>query len=334
MNTILSLILVMVSAILTKLFFMFAKNTRLIDKPNERNLHAKPTVRGGGVIFIGLSLISWFILSYNSEALVNEQIIFLGSVLIIATISFFDDIFSLSVKLRFLIQCLIALTISLVIQPEKLDFILFSISSVYFIVPFIFISVIGAINHFNFMDGLDGFCASQAIFLLITYGLFFFLQGASLYQEFCVILTLCLFGFLVFNFPPAKIFMGDIGSASLGLITFCLALIAQEQFNVPIVYWFMLNLIFLFDSITTLIRRMIRKEHWIAPHKKHAYQRLKQSGMNSRIILLGQILINLFFGVLVLLTKNQLLNLLVALVLQLGCLVFIYWSIENKFPMK
>ncbi|MBL7480031.1 MraY family glycosyltransferase [Legionella bononiensis] len=334
MNIILSLILVIASAILTNLFFIFAKNTRLIDKPNERNLHAKPTVRGGGVIFIGLSLITWLLISYNNDTLANEQIIFLSSIFIIATISFFDDLFSLSVKFRFLIQCLIALTISLTIQPEKLDFILFSISSVYIIVPFIFISVIGAINHFNFMDGLDGFCASQAIFLLITYALFFFIQGALLYQEYCTILTLCLLGFLVFNFPPAKIFMGDIGSASLGLITFCLALIAQEQYNIPIIYWFMLNLIFLFDSIITLLRRMIKKEHWIAPHKKHAYQRLKQFGVNSRIILFGQIVINLFFFVLVLLLQNQLLNLIVVLIVQLSSLMFIYYSIENKFPMK
>ena len=73
--------------------------------------------------------------------------------------------------------------------------------------------------------------------------------------------------------------MGDIGSATLGLITFSIALIAQQQCQIPILYWFMLNGLFLFDATSTLIRRMIKREKWFAPHRKHAYQRLRQSGI-------------------------------------------------------
>ncbi|MFO3073681.1 glycosyltransferase family 4 protein, partial [Legionella pneumophila serogroup 1] len=292
MNIILNVFLIFVSAILTKLFALFAQHTKLIDIPNERNLHSRPTVRGGGVVFIGLSLFCWFFICNSQFFLTLEQFIFSIAIILIATISFIDDLYNLSVKIRFLFQCLIAFLTVIFIAPSQLDFGLLLFENTYLIAFFLFFAVIWAINHFNFMDGLDGFCASQAIFLLAAYAFFFNSAGSPVYQEFCLILISSLAGFLIFNFPPAKIFMGDVGSASLGLITFFIAIIAQKNYQIPILYWFILNSLFLFDSTVTLIRRIIKHEKWFSPHKKHAYQRLKQLGINSRFILLGQTIIN------------------------------------------
>ncbi|MDO5191433.1 glycosyltransferase family 4 protein, partial [Legionella pneumophila] len=292
MNIILNVFLIFVSAILTKLFALFAQHTKLIDIPNERNLHSRPTVRGGGVVFIGLSLFCWFFICNSQFFLTLEQFIFSIAIILIATISFIDDFYNLSVKIRFFFQCLIAFLIVIFILPSQLDFGLFLFENTYLIAFFLFFAVIWAINHFNFMDGLDGFCASQAIFLLAAYALFLNSAGSLIYQDFCLILISSLAGFLIFNFPPAKIFMGDVGSASLGLITFFIAIIAQKNYQIPILYWFILNSLFLFDSTVTLIRRIINYEKWFSPHKKHAYQRLKQLGINSRFILLGQTIIN------------------------------------------
>ncbi|HAT8261506.1 TPA: glycosyl transferase, partial [Legionella pneumophila] len=292
MNIILNVFLIFVSAILTKLFALFAQHTKLIDIPNERNLHSRPTVRGGGVVFIGLSLFCWFFICNSQFFLTLEQFIFSIAIILIATISFIDDLYNLSVKIRFLFQCLIAFLTVIFIAPSQLDFGLLLFENTYLIAFFLFFAVIWAINHFNFMDGLDGFCASQAIFLLAAYAFFFNSAGSPVYQEFCLILISSLAGFLIFNFPPAKIFMGDVGSASLGLITFFIAIIAQKNYQIPILYWFILNSLFLFDSTVTLIRRIINYEKWFSPHKKHAYQRLKQLGINSRFILLGQTIIN------------------------------------------
>ncbi|HAU0695052.1 TPA: glycosyltransferase family 4 protein, partial [Legionella pneumophila] len=292
MNIILNVFLIFVSAILTKLFALFAQHTKLIDIPNERNLHSRPTVRGGGVVFIGLSLFCWFFICNSQFFLTLEQFIFSIAIILIATISFIDDLYNLSVKIRFLFQCLIAFLTVIFIAPSQLDFGLLLFENTYLIAFFLFFAVIWAINHFNFMDGLDGFCASQAIFLLAAYAFFFNSAGSLVYQEFCLILISSLAGFLIFNFPPAKIFMGDVGSASLGLITFFIAIIAQKNYQIPILYWFILNSLFLFDSTVTLIRRIINHEKWFSPHKKHAYQRLKQLGINSRFILLGQTIIN------------------------------------------
>ncbi|HAT9743622.1 TPA: glycosyl transferase, partial [Legionella pneumophila subsp. pneumophila] len=252
----------------------------------------RPTVRGGGVVFIGLSLFCWFFICNSQFFLTLEQFIFSIAIILIATISFIDDLYNLSVKIRFLFQCLIAFLTVIFIAPSQLDFGLLLFENTYLIAFFLFFAVIWAINHFNFMDGLDGFCASQAIFLLAAYAFFFNSAGSPVYQEFCLILISSLAGFLIFNFPPAKIFMGDVGSASLGLITFFIAIIAQKNYQIPILYWFILNSLFLFDSTVTLIRRIINYEKWFSPHKKHAYQRLKQLGINSRFILLGQTIIN------------------------------------------
>lgn len=304
-----------------------------MDKPNERSMHILPTVRGGGLIFIGLSLITIVFLCYTKHSLPFALLILLAGLVLLAGVSFMDDLYQLSAKSRFIVQCLVALSILLFMRPEQLDFLFFTLTNSYLIGVFLFFAVIWSINHFNFMDGLDGFCASQALFLLINYVYFLNSPSAVLYQDFCWILVLNLSVFLMFNFPPAKMFMGDVGSASLGLVTFAIAVIAQQQFNVPIVYWFVLNGLFLFDATVTLSRRILNKEKWFAPHRKHAYQRLKQFGWSARMILFGQLALNCFFLLLLLLVQHHQLHWMFLLLLQVGMLSFVYLLIERSFPM-
>ncbi|KTD72224.1 MraY family glycosyltransferase [Legionella tucsonensis] len=332
MNIILSLFFVVLSAILTKIFCMLAQNTRLMDKPNDRSLHTIPIVRGGGLVFISLSLISLPFLCFFTESSFSEQYILLASTVLLASISFFDDLYTLSAKSRFLVQCIVAGLIAF-ISPDMLDFGLFSLENQYLIIAFLFFAIIWAINHFNFMDGLDGFCASQAIFLFVSFALLFHFNSALIYQDFCFILIFSLTGFLLYNFPPAKLFMGDIGSATLGFLSFYVALIAQQKYQIPIIYWFMLNGLFLFDATITLLRRVFNKEKWFAPHRKHAYQRLKQLGVDTRIILLGQISMNSIFLILVLLLNMNKLNIYQALMTEFVFMLIIYYLIEKNFPM-
>ena len=333
MNIILSIFYIALSALLTKIFCLAAQNSRLIDKPNERSLHSVPTVRGGGFVFITLSLLSLPILCYYTQSSMRNEGLFILCIVLLGTVSFFDDLYTLTSKFRFVIHLLIALVIAFFITINKLDLGLFVVSNQFLIIPFILFSVIWAINHFNFMDGLDGFCASQALFLFVSYSVLFNTSHALLYQEFCFALVCSLIGFLVFNFPPAKLFMGDIGSASLGLISFYIALIAQQKYQIPIFYWFLLNGLFLFDATITLIRRVINKEKWYSPHRKHAYQRLRQFGVSARKILAGQLVINVIFLILVLLLQHNKFNLNSVLVVFLGLMVFIYTFIERCFPM-
>ncbi len=330
----LSVFFILLSFVCTKLFCGIAQNSKLIDKPNDRTLHLKPTVRGGGIVFIGLSLLILPFIWYFTGTLYKESVFLLLCILLIAGVSFFDDIYDLPIKIRLGVQCIVAFILAASMRPEKLDFILFSLNHSYIIIPFIFFMVIWAINHFNFMDGLDGFCALQAIYLLACYFILFNVHHALVYQDFCWILICSLIGFLIFNFPPARLFMGDVGSASLGLIIFSMALIAQQKYQIPIIYWFMLNSLFLFDSTVTLLRRIVNKEQWFAPHRKHAYQRLKQYGLDTRLILLIQLIINVLIGYSALLSWMQNVTIQFSLSLVVIILTVYYLLTEKLYPMK
>lgn len=318
---------------MTKIFCRVAQNTRLMDKPNERSMHIKPTVRGGGIVFVGLSLFALAMFCFVTKTYSIELIISFICIFLLASISFLDDLYHLTAKIRFIVQFIIAAIISLFLCPDSLDFVVFTFANSYLIVIFVFFAVIWAINHFNFMDGLDGYCASQAVFLFAAYALLFGEFNAPLYQSYCCILIACVSGFLIFNLPPAKLFMGDVGSTFLGLTTFCLALIGQQKYQIPIFYWFSLNALFLFDATITLFRRIVKKEKWSSPHKKHAYQRLKQFGIGTRTILFGQFLFNAYFVMLLLLFYFNKLNLTLLLILQIGTILLLYYFVEKLFPM-
>jgi UDP-N-acetylmuramyl pentapeptide phosphotransferase/UDP-N-acetylglucosamine-1-phosphate transferase len=332
-NLTLSVVFFILSGVLTKVFYILVQNTRLMDKPNDRSMHSKPTVRGGGIVFISLSLLSLPLLCYLMQTSFYQLWALALSLFMVASVSFLDDLFDLSVKPRFFIQCTAALLIAVFIQPQQLDFVFFSMNSPKFMIALIFFMALWAINHFNFMDGLDGLCASQAAYLLGAYSILFSINQAPFYQGFCLVLMSSLMGFLIFNFPPAKLFMGDVGSATLGLITFSIALTAQQQFQIPIIYWFMLNGLFLFDATSTLIRRIMKQEQWFAPHKKHAYQRLRQSGISIRRILLSQLLINSCFFILVFLVDQGIFYSSILIFFQMGIMILIYYLIEKIFPM-
>lgn len=328
-----SLLIFLVSIIIFHVYCNVARHTRLMDVPNERSLHTHPTIRGGGIVFISLFLGSFLFIKYSTQTQLNELSLFMISTLILALISFFDDLYHLSARLRFLIQSLVALMVILFIRPQELEFFLFSITNQYIIAIFLFLTLIWAINHFNFMDGLDGFCAMQSVFLLAAYAFFFSINVGLIPQQLCWILECSLLGFLLFNFPPATLFMGDVGSVSLGFIIFVMAIIGQKNYQIPIVYWFVLNGLFLFDATITLFRRVWNKEKWFTAHKKHAYQRLRQFGLSSKHILLGQLVLNTVFFVLVMLQHYLLFHLAVVVLIQLGIMVFIYFLIERCFPM-
>ena len=333
MNPAYSIVPFVLSLAMLQVFRVLARNTRLMDIPNERSLHAHPIIRGGGVVFIGLFLCSFPFIGYQDPSHLKEWLVFMMSTFILALVSFLDDFYCLSAKLRFLVQVLASLLIVLFIRPDHLDFFICSITNQYVIGAGLFITLIWATNHFNFMDGLDGFCAMQSLFLLAAYLVFFSFKSSLMPQNLCWVLACSLVGFLIFNFPPAKLFMGDVGSASLGFIIFVLAIIGQKNYQIPIIYWFILNGLFLFDATITLLRRVWHKEKWFIAHKKHAYQRLRQFGWSSKRILLGQFALNTLFFVLALLHHHAILHLSSVVFMQLAMMMGVYFFIERCFPM-
>jgi UDP-N-acetylmuramyl pentapeptide phosphotransferase/UDP-N-acetylglucosamine-1-phosphate transferase len=324
---------VLISIALTKLYCYLADDTPLMDKPNQRSSHLAPTVRGGGLVFIGLLLIMVPFIAYEQALPLVEGAILFTGIFSIAAVSFIDDFYHLSIKPRLFAQSAAAIVFSLYFFPEQLDLGLFVLHGQVVITLFIVITILWGINHFNFMDGIDGLCASQAIFLLLTYAVLFNSNEAIFYEYLCLFLTFNLMGFLFFNFPPAKLFMGDVGSATLGFITLTLAVVGQSRYSIPFWYWFILNSLFLFDSTVTLIRRILNHEHWASPHRKHAYQRLKLMGVNNRLILLGQLCINCLMFLMVLCASRWHIPAFILLIVSLLLLSFVYLTIEKYYPM-
>lgn len=333
MQILISLSIISISMVLTKLYCRLATNTSLMDNPNSRSSHVTPTVRGGGLVFIGLSLLFLPLIAYHQSFSYNETVVLFSGIVLVAGVSFLDDFYHLSAQPRLIVQLLAACMFTLYFLPAQLDLGVLSIHNPLLVASFLIIILLWGINHFNFMDGIDGLCASQAIFLLLSYAFLFHRQDAAFYEYFCFILTLNIIGFLVYNFPPAKLFMGDVGSATLGFISISLAAVGQARYDIPLLYWFILNSLFLFDSSMTLIRRILNHEEWASPHRKHAYQRLKLLGVNNRLILLGQLFINSLMFLLVLLFEQWPISVFILIGLSLLPLALVYLIIEKQYPM-
>jgi len=146
------------------------------------------------------------------------------------------------------------------------------------------------INLFNFMDGIDGLAASEAIFLLLGAALVAFLAEPGVLDDprfwwMLGVAAACL-GFLLLNWPPAKLFMGDVGSTYLGLMTAFFALTTITSLWLSLWQWLILAALFLADSLTTLVRRAIRRERFWEAHKRHAYQSLSRLFGSHRLVTL------------------------------------------------
>ena len=230
-----------------------------IDLPNDRSLHSKPIPRGGGIIFILISLLSLPLTRFYS--------IFLF--LPLALVSFLDDLYSLSPKIRYSVH---ALTIFTFIKTNP-DLILFSDNLYLHIFIYIFLILLGTsiINFSNFVDGINGLLISTMIIVFVN----IILVNKSTYLYPIIGSQLA---FYYFNRTPAKVFMGDIGSTFLGSFLY-LEIIRSNSFNDAFI---ILSVAFpvMFDAFSCVIRRYFNNENIFKPHKKHLYQRLVKAGLS------------------------------------------------------
>jgi len=155
-------------------------------------------------------------------------------------------------------------------------------------------SLAWSINLYNFMDGTDGLAAVEAIFIFGAGGFLLWLDNGVFLAITSWILVASVFGFLIWNWPKAKIFMGDGGSSFLGFVVMLTAILGEMRYGVPILLWMVLYAVFLVDATLTLIRRILLGEKWYQAHRSHAYQRLHQAGWSHKKILMGLILVNAF----------------------------------------
>lgn len=260
----------LISVLVTGSVRSYALKKSLIDIPNERSSHVVPTPRGGGLGFIIGFAVSLLVLPFFQVSDLSPDY-FLGLVLIpLAVIGFLDDRYNLPSSLRYTVQ-LSAAIIAVVhygsFPQPWLDIL--GTGGIVLAMGLTTIGLTALINFSNFMDGLDGFVTSVTAIQLAFLGFY-------LNQPIWYLLIAALLGFLCWNWPPAKIFMGDVGSTVLGAVI-AIALIQSPNATVA---WSSLaiTLPITADTIYTLIVRLSRKENIFEAHWSHIFQRLQQSG--------------------------------------------------------
>lgn len=283
-------------------FKQLATEFGLTDVPNHRSSHETITPRSGGLVFM-MGWLIWMItakLSHWIAPYVFWQVV--PSVLLIAAVGLLDDRFSLPARWRFAIHSVAAALF--LVQLGELSIWHFGMShwalgGLMSTVLAMFM-MLWSINLFNFMDGTDGLAGCEALSVLGIGGLFAALSGAPQIAIMAWSLTIAVTGFLWWNWPPAKIFMGDVGSTSLGFLVVALALMGQKTHDLSLIPWVILYSAFLVDATSTLIRRMLRGENWTQAHRSHAYQRLTLLGWSHAQVLGGLLFVNLALAVIAL----------------------------------
>ncbi len=324
MNTvIIYAILFLVSMGLTYIFRLLALKKNIIDNPNERSSHTIPTPRGGGLAIV----VVWFLgLGYLFlKGQIEKDLFFaLLSGIVLAVVSLLDDIMDLKPTVRMLAQAVSAagalyFSGGFHLLPDFHNPFVF-----WFLNFVIFIGIIWFINLYNFLDGIDAYASQEAI--LVAAGLFI-ITGNSIFG----LLIAAVAGFLVWNWPKAKIFMGDVGSTQLGFVLIVLGIYFHNSQEVNIINWLILTSLFWFDATYTLFRRWRNKEQLSVAHRKHAYQRLTRAGWSHLKVDIFAILINIVLIGIVLGNHFYVHQDILALLLSIGILFFVNWRIDKVF---
>ncbi len=261
------------SWLLTRYFIVFAVTQQMMDVPNERSSHTVARPRGGGVAFF-LVFTSVVLILWAMHVLPGHDALALVCGIPVAAAGFWDDLTGLSWALRLVVH-IAAATLALScfehFTPVRLDFaISFSPMA---IAAAVVCGVVWLTNLTNFMDGIDGIASVEVIVTAAACFLLTFhnsgLNGVAI--AFAAMAS-AVSGFLVWNWPPAKIYMGDAGSSFLGFTVGVMVCIAVAAHELSIWSPLILFSAFLVDATWTLLRRVLRAEQWYTPHRSHAFQ--------------------------------------------------------------
>lgn len=301
----LSYLIIFVLLVVAELvYFKIADHYNIIDKPNERSSHTKVVVRGGGIIF-AISMIVWSLTPFpspqgeGSTVALLEYLPFIIGLVLIAGVSFWDDIHSLPDSVRLVAQftamglMLYQLTVySLPFTLEWYWMVALGIAAL--------IVCVGATNIYNFMDGINGITAGYSLAVLIPL-LMLNMQNDFTSQSLIVVTILSVIVFSWFNFRPknkAKCFAGDVGSISIAFIL--LFLIGCKVMQSGDITWLVFLIVYGIDGCCTIIHRIMLHENLGEAHRKHAFQlmanELKMGHVTVTLIYMGlQLIVSLGF---------------------------------------
>ncbi|MGI9227411.1 MAG: MraY family glycosyltransferase [Gammaproteobacteria bacterium] len=257
----------------------------VLDDPTHRSLHdvAKPRTGGIAIFSIILIAIAWLGVIFNQD---KERFIYylLVGMCLLAVISYLDDRYSISQIWRLITHFVAALLLvigGLGISANENSISGFSDNS-FVLNTFTVLIIVWMVNLFNFMDGMDGLAGGMGLIGFSCLAWLGWFAGDNFYMLMSLIVAAANFGFLLYNFPPAKIFMGDVGSITMGYLV---AFFSLWGMHLNLFAWWAPILIFspfIVDATTTLVRRLLCREKIWEAHKSHYYQKLVQNGWGHR----------------------------------------------------
>jgi Fuc2NAc and GlcNAc transferase len=262
------------SALLTGLVRRLAAGSGVLDVPNPRSSHVVPKPRGGGLAIVLVTTAGLLVLGLRGIVTWDLAGALVGGGLAVALVGLADDRRSLSAATRLTVHfaaALWALTWLGGLPPLRVGTQLLSFGWTGYVLGAF--GIVWTLNLFNFMDGIDGIAASEALFVALAGALL----TASLTDVGGVGFAAVLFaaacaGFLLWNWPPASIFLGDVGSGYMGYVIVVLAVAATRHNPVALWIWLILGGAFVVDATVTLLRRLLRRERVYQAHRSHAYQ--------------------------------------------------------------
>lgn len=284
------------SYLLTVLLRRYAISRSLMDIPNQRSSHTVATPRGGGIAIVVAFLLSLPVAYTMGLIPISILVGSLGASSFVALLGFLDDHGHIAARWR-LLGHFIAAGWGLFWLSSTPQLIIFGQVYNLGIIGYVFAAlyVVWMLNLYNFMDGIDGLASVQAITTCVGACVLYVAAGVSHLIWAPFLLALAVAGFLFWNFPPARIFMGDAGSGFLGLQ---LALLSLSAMNIsPVLFWGWLILMgcFVVDATFTLCRRLLRGDKVYEAHRSHAYQYASRLYGSHLPVTLAFTVINMFW---------------------------------------
>ena len=264
---------------------------KIMDIPNQRSSHDVPIPKSGGIVVVITFLIGVLAIWFFGDSTMIKKTYFFGflfSAILVSIISFYDDLKAKPFFLKLTGQVVAASIVifsGVVIHSISLPFLgMVQLGITGYIITFIW--MIGLTNAYNFMDGLNGMAAGQAVITGLFFCFISFTQGSTFVYIICYTIISGSLGFMVFNFPKARLFMGDVGSAFLGFVFATLAIIAAlyDHSHTSLFVMPLLMFNYIYDTAFTFVRRLINKENVSAAHRTHLYQLFNRLGYSHAAV--------------------------------------------------
>jgi UDP-N-acetylmuramyl pentapeptide phosphotransferase/UDP-N-acetylglucosamine-1-phosphate transferase len=268
------------------LYRRWSVKQNFLKVPNERSSHDEPTPHGAGIVIVAICLVAYIPIAKAISGSFSWGYI-LGATLI-AVVSFLDDIRPISFKIRLLVHCAAAVLLIVDLETWHGITMLGGLKLGWWGYLITFLWIVWMVNSYNFMDGIDGIAGLQAVIAGIGWAILGVMLGMPVLYLFAGVLAAASLGFFVHNINPAHIFMGDVGSAFIGFTFAALPLMAREgvlkypdllPIAAVLFLWF-----FIFDSLSTILRRLVRGEKIWTAHREHLFQRLVSAGFSHRSV--------------------------------------------------